>query len=55
MDVFWKGMTKDHVLIIEERLCRWFQGLGALPGIKGEKGIVGFPGPRVSENPPKHY
>lgn len=22
------------------------------PGIKGEKGIVGFPGPRVSQPPP---
>lgn len=27
-----------------------FQGLDALPGIKGEKGILGFPGPRVRNN-----
>lgn len=28
--------------------CCWFQGLRAGRGMKGEKGIVGFPGPRVS-------
>lgn len=29
----------------------WFQGLDSLPGVKGEKGILGFPGPRVSGLP----
>lgn len=33
----------------------WFQGLDALPGVKGEKGIVGFPGPRVSKPLSLHY
>lgn len=27
-----------------------FQGVDAPPGIKGEKGVVGFPGPRVKNN-----
>lgn len=29
--------------------------MDALPGIKGEKGIVGFPGLRVSKPPSLHY
>lgn len=28
--------------------CHWFQGVRAGRGMKGEKGIVGFPGNRVS-------
>lgn len=35
-------------------LCLWFQGLDSLPGVKGEKGILGFPGPRVSGLPSLH-
>lgn len=36
-------------------LSWWFQGLDAPPGLKGEKGIVGFPGLRVSKPPSLHY
>lgn len=39
----------------DDLLCLWFQGLDTLPGIKGEKGIVGFPGPRVNDPPSSYY
>lgn len=48
-------LWSDYKKNSDEEFCLWFQGLDSLPGVKGEKGILGFPGPRVSVLPSLHY